>query len=993
MRRLYAILSILILCTVVVGAQSLHTTDAASDYDRGYTMYCDGNYAGCVDVMSALLQRTDASQYHEEAAFYVVMSQAKRGVKHTPELLARYLWEYPYSLHHSEISLALGYYYYSVGEYDKAIEELVKIGLGSINSSEQDDYCYRLAMSYIHTQQPDKAQPLLRALVQNSAQYRDVARYYSGYIYYDKGDYTNAHRTLMQIHGGSEYELEAKYLLLNIDFANKQYAQCVASCDPLIKSKINPEYLPELYRIAGESHYQLGNDEQALSYIYSYIECADTLNRTTLYMAGILSYRNKEYSKAIELLGGVAEADDDISQNAYLHKGLAYLQMKDTHNAYVSFSRAADNRCDETIREIALYNRALCAYDGKLNLFDSTLALFENFAREYPRSRYIDDVNSRISNLHLSSRNYADALNYIDKIKQPSSEILKQRQQILYMLGTECFANNDISQADEWFVQAVEMGDYAPEYRVRSIYWLGECRYRKGVYKDALKRYEQVVKSDVATDASMVALAQYNIAYCYFNTKKYKSAGSAFELFTQNPSATIPLLIDAYSRMGDCYFKARDYATAEKYYARAANYKGNGSDYALLQQAVVTGVNKKYNQKTALLKQFISEYPQSEYSSEVYNELAQTYISTGNSREAIKTFNRLIELFPESVLTRNAMLQLGALYYNQNEQNNSITVYKKLIVRYPKSKETLVAVEDLKSIYIELNQVEELSKFMRQQGIDYQKNELDSLTYIAAERIYMTAGDATPLKNYTAQYPQGAYTSTAYYYMGNVADAEQKYDEALECYMSSLQADPHGNFAEEALARSGDILYDMEQYQRAATQYTQLEQKTATSELRQNAALGALRCYVRLQQHNEVIDVANRILAQNKVSPEVEHEVRYYRAQSYRAEGNVDNALSEYAFLAQDTRTPYGAEAAYLLAQYHFDNNHIEEAEKAANDFVQKGTQHAYWLARNFILLADIYASKNDSYTARQYLLQLRDNYPGNNDDINAIIEKRLENL
>ena len=90
---------------------------------------------------------------------------------------------------------------------------------------------------------------------------------------------------------------------------------------------------------------------------------------------------------------------------------------------------------------------------------------------------------------------------------------------------------------------------------------------------------------------------------------------------------------------------------------------------------------------------------------------------------------------------------------------------------------------------------------------------------------------------------------------------------------------------------------------------------------------------------------------------------------------------------------PYGAEAAYLLAQYHFDNNHIDEAEKAANDFVQKGTQHAYWLARNFILMADIYASKNDSYTARQYLLQLRDNYPGNNDDINAIIEKRLENL
>ncbi|MBQ6938550.1 MAG: hypothetical protein IJN35_01755, partial [Muribaculaceae bacterium] len=133
----------LMLCAVAVCAQSLHTTDAASDYDRGYTMYCDGNYAGCYDVMSALLQREDASQYHEEAAFYVVMSQAKRGVKRTPELLARYLWEYPYSLHHSEINLELGYYYYNEGEYSKAVDELLKIDLNSINGSEQDDYAYR----------------------------------------------------------------------------------------------------------------------------------------------------------------------------------------------------------------------------------------------------------------------------------------------------------------------------------------------------------------------------------------------------------------------------------------------------------------------------------------------------------------------------------------------------------------------------------------------------------------------------------------------------------------------------------------------------------------------------------------------------------------------------------------------------------------------------------------------------------------------------------
>ena len=993
MSRLYTMLSMLILCVVAGYAQSVHTTDAASDYDRGYAMYCDGNYAGCYDVMSALLQRNDASQYHEEAAFYVAMSQAKRGVKRTPELLARYLWEYPYSLHHSEINLALGYYYYNEGEYSKAIDELLQINLNSIDSSEQDDYSYRLAMSYIHTHQYDKAQPLLRALVQNSTQYGDAARYYSGYLYYNEGDYDNARRNFVLLQPSSQYLSDAQYLLLNIDFANKQYAQCVASCEPIIKSGISDAYRAEVYRIAGESHYQLGNDVQAISYINRYLERTDTPCRTTLYIAGILSYRAAEYQKAIELLGGVVDVDDDIAQNAHLHQGLAYLQAKDMHNAYAAFTRAADSRCDESIREIALYNQALCAYDAKPNLFDSTLALFENFIREYPQSRYIDDVNGRISELHLSSRNYSDALNYINRIKQPSHDILKQRQQILYMLGTEAFANNRISEAGKWFEQAANAGDYAPEYQVRSTYWLGECRYRNGAYNEALRYYKQVANSKVLADDAMVALAQYNIGYCYFRTKKYSNAASAFEHFVQSKLATTPLLIDACSRIGDCYFKDRKYTTAEKYYTRAANYKGSGSDYALLQQAVVTGVGKNYKQKASLLKQLIKQYPKSEYNAEAYNELAQTYISLGDNTQAIATFDRLVELYPESVFTRNAMLQLGALYYNQREMTASIEAYNKLIVQHPASNEAKVAIEDLKSIYIELNRVDELSVFMRQQGIDYHRNELDSLTYIAAERKYMTAGDASSLKKYTTEFPHGAYRATAYYYMGNVADVEQKYDEALEYYLNSLQADQHSDFAEEALARTGDILYGMEQYQRAATQYNLLEQKASSPELRLNAAVGALRCYVRLQQHAEVVDVANRILTHSKVSPEIEQEVYYYRAQSYRAEGDWDNALTDLTLLAQDTRTLYGAEAAYLIAQHYFDSNRMDEAERAANDFVQKGTQHAYWLARNFILLADIYAAKDDNYTARQYLLQLRDNYPGRNDDIASLIEKRLVNL
>jgi len=134
-------------------------------------------------------------------------------------------------------------------------------------------------------------------------------------------------------------------------------------------------------------------------------------------------------------------------------------------------------------------------------------------------------------------------------------------------------------------------------------------------------------------------------------------------------------------------------------------------------------------------------------------------------------------------------------------------------------------------------------------------------------------------------------------------------------------------------------------------------------------------------------------MAHSKISPEVEQEVLFYRAQAYMACNDAAAAVIDYSVLAQDTRSQYGAEAAFRLAEYYYNNEQLEEAEQAANDFVQKGTQHAYWLARNFILLSDIYVAKDDKYTAQQYLLQLRDSYPGGDDDITLLIEKRLQQL
>ena len=80
------------------------------------------------------------------------------------------------------------------------------------------------------------------------------------------------------------------------------------------------------------------------------------------------------------------------------------------------------------------------------------------------------------------------------------------------------------------------------------------------------------------------------------------------------------------------------------------------------------------------------------------------------------------------------------------------------------------------------------------------------------------------------------------------------------------------------------------------------------------------------------------------------------------------------------------------MAQGYFDGGQIAESEAELLDYINVSTPHAYWLARSFVLLSDVYVKMDRKLDARQYLLSLKQNYQAE-DDIATMIESRLENL
>lgn len=153
-----------------------------------------------------------------------------------------------------------------------------------------------------------------------------------------------------------------------------------------------------------------------------------------------------------------------------------------------------------------------------------------------------------------------------------------------------------------------------------------------------------------------------------------------------------------------------------------------------------------------------------------------------------------------------------------------------------------------------------------------------------------------------------------------------------------------------------------------------------------------MRCALQTGQQKDALLAADELLKEPKLSPELEAEARYVRAKAYIAQKKANKALADLKELSKDTRTVHGAEAKYLLAQLYYDTNDDKNAEKVLMNFIENGTPHQYWLARGFILLADIYIRQGDDFQARQYLTSLQNNYKGD-DDIAGMIENRLGKL
>lgn len=972
-------------------------TSPVNLYKEGKELFTQKNYAAAVPPLRAFVKQQAQAALKEEAEYMLVCSAYELKDRNSIPALRNYLEKYPDTPYANRIYALMASAYFYEGKYDEALALFNSARLDLLGDEERADMTYRLATCYLKAGNVKEAAIWFETLRNTSPKYAEDCAYYLSYIRYTQKRYDEALRGFLPLQDAPKYRALVPYYIAEIYSLKKNYDKAEIVAQNYLSAYPQNEHAAEMYCILGDAYYHMKDYHKAVAAFANYLERDNAPRRDALYMLGLSYFQTGVYSKAAATLGEVTTANDALTQNAYLHMGLAYLQLAEKNKARMAFEQAAASDADPKIKEQAAYNYALCIHETSYSAFGESVNVFEKFLNEFPHSEYAEMVSSYLVEVYLNTRSYEAALKSIDRIAQPGKRILEAKQKILFQLGTQAFANARFEEAIGYFDRSIALGQYNRQTKADALYWRGEAYYRLDRLQEAARNFAQYLQLTQQTANEMYALAHYNLGYIAFHQKDYPQALNWFQKYVRlEKGENHTALADAYNRIGDCYLNGRHFEEAKHAYAQAESMNTPSGDYSFYQLALVSGLQKDYSGKITLLNRLAGKYPNSPYAISALYEKGRSYVLMDNNRQAIASFKELLNKYPESPVSRKAAAEIGMLYYQNEEYPQAIEAYKEVVKKYPGSEEARTAMRDLKSIYVDMNRIDEFAALASSMpgNIRFDANEQDSLTYMAAEKTYMR-GRIEEAKNslnkYLQSFPDGAFGLNARYYLCLIGKEQKNYDMILE-HSGKLLEYPDNPFSEETLIMRAEVQFNKAQLADALATYKLLREKATTAEHRLLAETGMLRTAYLLREDTETIHAATALLEEPKLSPELENEALYYRAKAYLNRKSGEAAMADLRTLAKDTRNLYGAEAKYLVAQQLYNASQYAEAEQELLNFIDQSTPHAYWLARGFILLSDVYASQGKDLDARQYLLSLQQNYQGN-DDIAAMIESRLKKL
>ncbi len=902
----------------------------------------------------------------QEINYYTIACALKQNEGRAEEMAKNYIDLEKNNARVQQMNFHLGEYYYRQEKFPEATERYEQANIANLSNREIADMQFHQGYSYFVQQQFAKAKPLFNSIrqVKGDPNYID-ANYYYGFLAFRDKKYSEALQSFKIVENEKNYQTIVPYYIAQIYYIQGKKEEAIAYAGQKLKKGSN-YYDVEMNQLLGHAHFERGEFTEALPYLEAYVNKTKKVRREDLYELSYCYYQAKQYPKAIEGFKQLSGKEDTLSQHAMYMLGDAYLKTGQKANARNAYLFCASNSSNAALKEVSKYNYAKLSYE--LGYQDEALNSLQSFLTEYPNSTYNKEAKELLVSVLANTSNYADALNLLQTVDKPSESVKKLYPRILFGRATEYINDGRLAEADALLDKALK--DPANAAILPYInFWKGEIAYRNNKTDDAIRYYNNYVTAgSPASGEANPANAKYNLGYSYLRKENYPAALSFFEPVGKYASLNSDAITqDAYIRTADCYFMNRDYARANAMYGNVIKFSWPAEDYATFQQAMIAGI-KNPGDKINLLNTMNRKFPTSSLVTDANMEIAKGYMSQERFKDAIPYLNNIIKEQGNSSQKPQAYLRLGICYYNMNNTGEALNQYKALIAQYPNSDEASDALDDVKTISVETGRTGDYVDFMKKAGKPLSVDAEDSLTFSAAEAQYENGNVTASLNafnNYLQKFPEGAHTVEANFYRGEIYNSKGDWNNALSGYEAVVAEAPNKYAEKSALTAARIYFFELKNYAKAETYYSQLKQFTSSQENKLEAMRGLLRSQYQQQKWTDAVNNAKDLLNQKGSSSDDKALANMAIAKSYQVGGQYDLAIANYKTVVTINKSALAAEARYEIANSWFAVDHLTEAEKAAFETINKSGSYDYWVTKSYILLGDIYFKEKDYFNAK----------------------------
>jgi TolA-binding protein len=508
-------------------------------------------YEAAVQSLEASLRASGTWRQADEAL--LILGYAYRQLNNLPAATSatqKVVANFPQSRLLDRAHYRLGEYAYASGDYKTAASEYQRVILKWPNSELAPHAVHGLGWAQLSQGDHASAAKTFTSLVDNFQQHplAAKARYARAMARQPLKEYAAAIDDLqafLQTQPGQPEKSDARYVLGLCQANLNQHAQAAATFEGLLDD--DPQYAG-----ADKAHYELawacksqGKEAEAAETFSKLAEkfAASPLAAESLYHVGEFQYAQEDFKKAAASYHASMQkaGKSDLGEKAAHKLGWAYYRQDDFENAQKSFAYqrttfpqgvlAADAAFmeSESLFKLGKYAEALTRYQqvknpsseaftvlallhggqaaGKLKQWDTSLALLDQCAKQFPESEYLPEVLYEQGWARQNQGRAEDALALYEQVTAKTNREVAARAR--FMIGEIYFEKKDHSQAVRNFYKVVYGYGY-PQWQADALYEAARCLEVLNKTDQAKKDYQDLMTKYPQSDKA--ALAQKRLA-------------------------------------------------------------------------------------------------------------------------------------------------------------------------------------------------------------------------------------------------------------------------------------------------------------------------------------------------------------------------------------------------------------------------------------------------------------------------------------------------